>query len=88
MTCICIRCIIRDMKLEAYLTSKEMTDEAFASAIGCSQSQVNRLRNRKAFPKPDMVSKIHVATSGAVSATDWYDLPKGRIKRSIREVAE
>lgn len=61
------------MELKAYL--KDKTDEAFATAIGCSQSQVNRLRHGKAFPSREMVEKIHVATAGAVSAADWYDLP-------------
>ena len=76
------------MELKAYL--KDKTDEAFATAIGCSQSQVNRLRHGKAFPSREMVEKIHVATNGDVTASDWYNLPpatKGKAKRALKEAA-
>ena len=71
------------MKLETYLKDKQ-TDAAFAAEIGCSQSQINRLRRGEAFPSPEMVEKIHTATAGQVTASDWYDLPAPKSKRGQR----
>lgn len=74
------------MELKEYL--KDKTDEAFATAIGCSQSQVNRLRHGKAHPSKEMVEKIHIATNGYVTASDWYVLPKmprAKSKRSAEK---
>lgn len=89
LTCICIRCMMRSMELKTYL--KDTTDEAFATKLGCSQSQVNRLRHGKAHPSKEMVEKIHIATGGAVTAADWYVLPvipKPKGKRPMKEAAE
>lgn len=75
--------MMRSMELKTYL--KDTTDEAFATKLGCSQSQVNRLRHGKAHPSKEMVEKIHIATGGAVTAADWYVLPpmpKAKAKRS------
>lgn len=81
---------ILGMKLETYLNKYGMTDEAFASLIGHSQPQVNRLRRGVSFPSRKMVAAIHNATSGAVTASDWHDLPpsKAKGKRPMKEAAE
>lgn len=73
--------------LGSFLKEMGKTDEAFASEIGCSQPQINRLRRGKAFPSPEMVVKIHVATQGAVTVEDWYSLPKVSKRKASAEVA-
>ncbi|MGQ4813068.1 helix-turn-helix domain-containing protein [Agrobacterium vitis] len=64
---------IPHMKLDRYISEKDMTDAAFAALIGYSQPQVNRVRRGKSFPSPGMIRKIHEETNGAVSFADWYE---------------
>lgn len=63
---------ILGMTLEQFLEQNAMTEAAFAARIGCSQSQVHRLRKGKSFPSPNMVRRIEAATDGLVKAGDWY----------------
>lgn len=59
------------MKLDKYLSAKKLTDAAFASLVGMSQSQVNRLRRGLSQPSWDTVATIERATGGKVSALDF-----------------
>lgn len=60
------------MKLDDFLTQQSLTEAEFADLVGCSQPHVNRLRHGKMLPKPGLLAKIHQATGGKVTATDWY----------------
>lgn len=59
------------MKLDQYLSTKKMTDAAFAALVGMSQSQVNRLRRGLSQPSWDTAATIEHATGGKVSASDF-----------------
>lgn len=58
------------MKLETYLKDNSLTDEAFASIVGVSQSQISRIKRGKSWPTRDLVNRIAEVTSGAVTAND------------------
>jgi transcriptional regulator with XRE-family HTH domain len=61
----------RTMKLETYLRENGLTDEAFASLVGISQSQVSRIKRDKSWPTRDVMKRIAVVTDGAVTANDF-----------------
>lgn len=59
------------MKLADYLATMGLTDEAFASQVGISQSQVSRLKRGLSRPSWDSLVAIERATGGAVAAADF-----------------
>lgn len=59
------------MKLNMYLTTKGITDEAFGRKIGCSQSQVSRIKRGVSKPSLGLIERIALATGGAVRANDF-----------------
>lgn len=59
------------MTLAEYLSTKQMTDEAFGTLVGLSQPQVNRLRRGKSKPGWDVLRRISDATDGLVTANDF-----------------
>lgn len=63
--------ILLCMKLDQYLSTAKISDEAFGQLVGLSQSQVNRIKNGKSKPSLDMVAKIDAASRGAVSFLDF-----------------
>lgn len=63
------------MKLHDYLTLKGITDEAFGRKIGCSQSQVSRIKRGVSKPSLGLIERIALATGGAVRANDFMALP-------------
>lgn len=69
------------MDLETYLSTRGMTDAAFAAQVGLERSVVTRLRNKKATPSMASAARIFDATDGAVTPNDF--LPK-----QIAEAAE
>lgn len=71
------------MKLETYLRDNSLTDEAFASQIGISQSQVSRIKRDKSWPTRDLMKRIAEVTDGAVTANDFAD-----IDSTVSEAAE
>ncbi|MGN8022298.1 helix-turn-helix domain-containing protein [Phyllobacterium sp. 22229] len=66
------------MKLDLYLTSKNISDEAFGQRIGLSQSQVNRIRNGKSKPTIVTIARIDSETEGVVSFPDFIGDETGR----------
>jgi len=60
------------MKLDEFLSQSPLTEEAFGQIIGCSQSQVNRLRKGNSAPSPERIALIRDATGGLVSFDDFY----------------
>lgn len=59
------------MKLNLYLTNKGITDDAFGKRIGCSQSQVSRIKRGVSKPSLNLIERIALATGGAVKANDF-----------------
>ena len=66
-------CMIRPMKLSAYLEAKSITDADFAAIVGCDRSTVSRWRNEKTLPAPDQIVAIQRATNGRVKVNDWFE---------------
>lgn len=60
------------MKLDDFLSKSPLTDEAFGQLIGCSQSQVSRLRRGESAPSPERIARIRDATGGKVDFKDFY----------------
>jgi len=67
---------VADMKLADYLSSRGLTDEAFASLVGMSQSQISRIKRGISRPSWSAVEVIERATGGEVSASDFLPRPK------------
>jgi len=59
------------MKLSDFLSERKLTDEAFASMVGMSQSQVSRLRREVSRPSWETLAMIERATDGLVGANDF-----------------
>ena len=59
------------MKLGEYLSLNKMTDEAFASLVGMSQSQISRLRRGLSRPSWESLAAIERVTTGMVTASDF-----------------
>lgn len=49
-----------------------------AKAAGCSQSMINRLRNKRATASPQLALAIEKATKGVVKWTDVPLIPANR----------
>jgi len=63
------------MKLAKYLSDNEISDAAFARAIGVERQAVGRYKNDERFPEKPILVKIFEVTSGSVTANDFADLP-------------
>lgn len=63
------------MKLSAYLSDKNLTDDAFAAIVGMSQSQISRLKRGISRPSWETVAAIERATGGLVTAADFLPAP-------------
>lgn len=60
------------MKLSAWLSENKVSQQAFADAIGSSQSQVARFAAGTRIPNRGAMAKIVRVTDGAVTANDFY----------------
>ncbi len=69
------------MKLQAYLTSKKETPNAFATRIGVPPHTVYRYLAGR-VPRPDIMGAVYKATKGKVQPNDFYELPALRKKAS------
>ena len=59
------------MKLDAYIKETNTSEQHLADATGYSQATINRLRRGKLNPTLELLSKISVATNGAVTPNDF-----------------
>lgn len=59
------------MKLAEYLSTEGLTDEAFGTKVGMSQSQISRIKRGISRPSWDNLAAIERATGGAVLAADF-----------------
>lgn len=60
------------MKLKQYLHEKGLTDREFGEAVGASERAVIKWKRGERVPRPDAMSRIIEATSGLVTANDFY----------------
>lgn len=60
--------------LSAWLDSKELTYDAFASQVGCVKSYVGLLINGQATPGLSVAIKIETATDLFVPCRAWGDV--------------
>jgi DNA-binding transcriptional regulator YdaS (Cro superfamily) len=64
------------MKLDHYLSEFKVNETAFAEDVGCSQSNMNRIRRGVIVPSPQLAKAIEGATNGLVAIADLYaDVP-------------
>lgn len=63
------------MQLADYLIENNMTQQAFADAIGVRQSSVSKWLQGLSRPSWPVIKKIREVTDGAVSADDFIELP-------------
>lgn len=61
--------------LDAWLTERGMTEQAFGLEIGVSQAAVHRYRTGKRLPKPEVMARIRQATAGEVGPHSFYEVP-------------
>ncbi|MBN7759475.1 helix-turn-helix transcriptional regulator [Nitratireductor aquimarinus] len=61
------------MKLETYLSERDMKPSAFAVEIGVAPSTITRILRGERSPGLDLVMRILRATDGKVSVEDWYN---------------
>jgi transcriptional regulator with XRE-family HTH domain len=59
------------MHLSDFMSSRELSDEAVAEAIGRSRASVSRYRRRLVRPDWEAIEAIKSFTQGAVLADDW-----------------
>ena len=57
--------------LTKYRKATDQTLEAFGEKIGASKGTVSKWENGT-IPRPEYMRKISEATSGSVTANDWY----------------
>lgn len=62
------------MKLNQYLSINKLTHADFAKKIGCRQPTITRYLSGR-VPTPEIMSLIVKATNGAVTPSDFYDIP-------------
>ncbi len=67
------------MLLDTHLKAKGLTDQEFASMIGCERSFVTRLRHGDSHASFTILQKIERATAGQVTAVDVYEARKARL---------
>ena len=63
------------MKLCEYLESKKISQYDFAAVVKVSQAAIQRYVKGKRIPDEEIMPRILVATEGAVTANDFYNLP-------------
>ena len=77
------------MKLSSWLQTHNLTYAAFAARVGASAHAVQKWALGLRMPRPGAVRAIDAATSGEVSAADWYarERPSERAARAMDDVA-
>lgn len=59
------------MTLASWLSETKISDAEFADRIGVSRQALWRYKAMERVPRPEILSRIHTATSGAVTANDF-----------------
>ncbi|USJ24686.1 helix-turn-helix domain-containing protein [Ensifer adhaerens] len=61
------------MKLEQYLTAKNIKPSAFADGIGVAPSTITRILRGERTPRIELIAKIKAATGGKVTMEDFME---------------
>ena len=64
------------MKLDAYLSSKKLSNAEFARLIGVATETVRRYCLGERVPQPRIMAAIVFETNGRVKPNDFFALPK------------
>lgn len=64
------------MQLHAWLEAQGKTQSEFAADIGCAISTISRLCALCIGRDDDLKRRVYIATRGAVTPNDFYDLPE------------
>lgn len=64
------------MKLRTYLEEKNIKAREFATNVGLSLPAVYKYLNGERTPDKETMPRIVAATSGQVTANDFYDIPQ------------
>ena len=59
------------MKLAKYLEDRNLTDAAFARAIGVERQAIGRYKSGDRFPEKPILLRIFEETGGLVTANDF-----------------
>jgi len=70
------------MKLSEWLTEKRWHGKDFAKMVGISEALVTLLKKGQRFPSPEVLERITITTSGAVTAEDFERV--GRVMTKVR----
>lgn len=60
------------MRLLPWLKKNGIRQKAFAQMVGVSYPTIHRIAHGKVFPQVNLVSAIHDATGGEVTANDLF----------------
>jgi len=66
------------MTLASWLNSSNLTPTAFADLIGVSRQAMWRYCSNERVPRPEILKRIHKATSGKVTANDFMLAPASK----------
>ena len=61
------------MTLTEWMAWKGLRDKDIAEKLGCSLSQVSRLRRGHCFPSPETLRRVRKMTAGQVAGEDFLD---------------
>ena len=60
------------MTLTSWLSREKISDADFAERIGVSRQALWRYKSCERMPRHEILSRIHLATSGEVTANDFF----------------
>ena len=68
--------------IDRYLEKNNITKTQFSKKLGIPYATLHRIINGKFDPSKNIKIKIYIATNGAVTPNDFYDLPLLESERS------
>jgi len=61
------------MTIDQYITKEGMTLSQLADRVGVSRAAMSRYAKGRRIPRPQIMLKISLATSGLVKPSDFFD---------------
>lgn len=74
------------MKLQEYLKTNKISVIAFAKKLGRSRAAVYRYLDGSIPKNEEDIQKIYLLTGGCVTANDFYNLDKIKLKTNIKNL--
>lgn len=72
-------------KLRVYMERNCITVEDFAHRAQCTVTSVYRYRSGERIPNQAVMRRIYEITGGKVNAQDFYDMPKIKKAKRLKE---